>query len=411
MNPQISPQKIYQLVLVVVLVAGAFFVGQFKGTQQQAILPIIGVINPDTGKPADVDFAQFWQVWNILHEKHVSGDVIDGKKKVYGAIQGLAASYGDPYTVFFPPEESKMFQSEIAGNFEGVGMEVGIKDEVLTVISPLKGAPAERAGLQAGDRILQIDDVTTQNMSVDQAIERIRGKKGTVVTFFLSREGVEEPFTIKVTRDTIDIPIIETEKDKDVFIIRLYSFTANSPQLFRNALREFVLSGSDKLVLDLRGNPGGYLEAAVDMASWFLPEGATIVTEDFSGKSEQISYTSKGYNIFNKGLKMAILVDKGSASASEILAGALAEEGVAVLVGTQTFGKGSVQELIPIDSDTSLKITVAKWVTPKGTSISDGGLKPDHEIAVTAEQIAAKDDVQLAKALEVLRASTTPATN
>ena len=408
MDPKISQNKISQLLAVVLIVVGAFFVGEYRGAQHTLSSPIGGITNQDSGKTIDVDFSEFWQAWNLLNEKQVSASSITNQEKVYGAIQGLAASYKDPYTVFFPPTESKAFQSEISGNFEGVGMEVGMKEGILTVISPLKGTPADRAGIKAGDKIVSIDAISTQNMSVDEAIGKIRGKGGTIVTFLIVRDGVDDPLTIKVTRATIDIPTIETETKDGVFIIRLYSFTSNSPQLFRNALRSFVISGSNKLILDLRGNPGGYLEAAVDMASWFLPDGQVVVSEDFSGKAEAVLYKSKGYNIFNDKLKMVILVDKGSASASEILAGALSERGIAKLVGTNTFGKGSVQELIPLDADSSLKITVAKWLTPLGKSISDGGLKPDFEVNLTADDVKNKNDLQLVKALEVVNATTTP---
>jgi carboxyl-terminal processing protease len=199
------------------------------------------------------------------------------------------------------------------------------------------------------------------------------------------------------------MPTVDTEKKGDVFIIRLYSFSAISPDLFRNALREFMMSGTNKLILDLRGNPGGYLEAAQDMASWFLPTGKVIVSEDFKDKSKNQVFRSKGYNIFNDKLKFVILIDGGSASASEILAGALHEHGVAKLVGAKSFGKGSVQELVDITSDTSLKVTIARWLTPNGNSISHMGIMPDVEVKLD-EEAYKKDrtDTQLNKALEIL---------
>jgi carboxyl-terminal processing protease len=403
MNP-VPQKKIYLIIGIVVLMAISFFVGHYRGQTAAHLVPTITGINGEF--PTDADFTEFWKVWTLLNEKHVSADTVTDKQKVYGAIKGLADSFGDPYTVFFPPVESKMFESEISGNFEGVGMEVGKKDNVLTVIAPLKLSPAERAGIKAGDLIIQINGTTTQNLSVDEAVTRIRGKRGTPVSFTLIREGVKEPFEIEVVRDTINIPTINTEyrKADGVFVISLYSFTGNSPQLFRNALRSFISSGTNKLILDMRGNPGGYLEAAVDMASWFLPVGKTIVTEDFKGKAEPVVYKSKGYNIFNNKLKMAILIDKGSASASEILAGALSEQSVAKLVGTKSFGKGSVQELVPIGPDTSLKVTIARWLTPLGNSISDGGLTPDivAELA-TSTAPGATEDIQMQKAIELLK--------
>ncbi len=368
----------------------------------------------------DVDFAPFWKAWQVLNQKYVTAASSTDQDKVWGAIKGLAASEGDPYTVFFPPEESKMFASDIAGNFEGVGMEIDVKDGILTVVAPLKGSPAEKAGIKAGDKILKIDDKSTADLGVDAAIKMIRGKKGTTVKVSVYRDSTKETLDKNITRDVIDIPTVETEvksasgatatadnggsglRSDGIFVIRLFSFSADSPNLFRNALREFVQSGSHKLVLDLRGNPGGYLEAAWDMASWFLPAGDVIVTEDFGQSAPPQVYRSKGYNIFDKNLKFVILVDGGSASASEILAGALKEHGVAKLVGTKTFGKGSVQELINITPDTSLKVTVARWLTPNGNSISKHGIEPDYNVPVTPDDVAKKNDKQMQKAVEVL---------
>jgi carboxyl-terminal processing protease len=384
----------------------AFFIGVYVG----GIRP--GLVGPSPTTPAaagvtNADFAPFWKAWQILNQKFVgkSATSTTDQDKVWGAIEGLAASYGDPYTVFFPPVESKMFQEEISGNFEGVGMEIGIKDNQLTVVSPLKGSPAERAGVRTGDRILTIDGLITTDMPVDKAVKLIRGKQGTVVKLVLLPKGATKTIEKSITREVIDIPTIETStKPGGIFVIRLYSFTAQSPELFRNALREFVNSGNHKLVLDLRGNPGGYLDAAVDMASWFLSSGKTIVTEDFGKNSEPHVYRSKGYDLFKGSVSTVVLVDGGSASAAEILAGALQEQSVAKLVGTKTFGKGSVQELVPLTRDTSLKVTVARWLTPSGHNLSEGGLKPDYEVEITEKDREAERDPQLTKALELLAA-------
>jgi len=290
-------------------------------------------------------------------------------------------------------------------------MEIGVRGGALVVIAPLKGTPAEQAGVKSGDRILEIDGESTEGMTVDEAVQRIRGERGTAVTITIQRDDERELREIEIVRAVISIPTIETADAQSpelradgIFVIRLFNFSAISSGLFRQALREFVESGDDKLILDLRGNPGGFLEASVDIASWFLPAGKVVVTEDLGGEGEPRVHRSKGLNIFNENLKMAVLIDQGSASASEILAGALQEHGVAVLVGEHTFGKGSVQELIDVTSDTSLKITVARWLTPNGVSISDGGLSPDIEVAITEEDIAAGRDPQLDRAAEYLRA-------
>lgn len=416
------------LALAVIVIGGIFFGSYFgydagyeRGARDQINA---NVANAGKNAPEEIDFAPFWAAWNILEERFVSATSTEkttAQEKLWGAIGGLTDSLGDPYTVFLPPEEKKIFESDISGNFEGVGMEIGKKDDILIVVAPLKGTPAEKAGLRSGDKIIQIDKTLTNDLSVDGAVRLIRGKRGTTVKLTILREGNGGPMDISVTRDVINIPTIETPTsgnrtgeasqsdkykklldEKGVFVIRLYNFYSPSPGAFRQSLREFVESGANKLIIDLRGNPGGFLEASVDIASWFLPQGKTVVRENFGeGKGERL-YRSKGYNIFGENSKFVILVDGGSASASEILAGALREHGKAVLVGAQTFGKGSVQELVPLTEDTSLKVTVAQWLTPQGMSISEGGLKPDYEVKITQEDLSAGRDPQLEKAVELI---------
>jgi carboxyl-terminal processing protease len=305
-----------------------------------------------------------------------------------------------------PPVKKTQFEQDVNGNFGGVGMEVGIKDGVATVISPLPDSPAKKAGILAGDKIVKVGATSTASMNIDQVINFIRGPKGTKVTVTLVRAKVEQPIVVTLTRDTIVIPTVETKKYPDgVFSISLFNFSAQSPALFRNALQEFVDSGDTKLILDLRGNPGGYLEAAVDIASWFLPAKAVIVREAKGKGLPENVYVSKGYNIFQKlgrPIKMEILVDQGSASAAEILAGALAQNGVGEMVGQKTFGKGSVQELVPVTPETSLKITVAKWLTPDGTSISHNGLMPKYVVNLTIDDVKAGRDPQKDKAIQLL---------
>ncbi|TSC60052.1 MAG: Carboxy-terminal-processing protease [Parcubacteria group bacterium Gr01-1014_107] len=397
-----------------VLIAGiVFLAGFYIGTSQESpAAEVVGVESKQTPTSIEADFSPFWKAWSLLDEKYVPPELkksqsVSSQDRVWGAVQGMVSSLGDPNTIFLPPRDSEIFEDEINGVFEGVGMELGIKDGGLTVVAPLKGTPAYRAGVKPGDMIFKIDGKETTNINVDQAVRLIRGKKGTSVTLTIFREGNTDTLEITIVRDTIDIPTIETEWKGDVFIVRLYNFSGVSPALFRQALREFVEKGtSNKLVLDLRGNPGGFLEASIDIASWFLPAGKVVVREDFGDKREEIVYRSKGYNIFGKNLKMAVLIDGGSASASEILAGALSEHGVATLIGSKSFGKGSVQELLKVTPDTSLKITIARWVTPEGKSISLEGLTPDI-LLETKEKDSAEDkdkdkDPVLEKAIETL---------
>ncbi len=375
----------------------SFFIGVYVGGNDTPITSDL----IDTEAVSEEMFSPFWKAWTILDDKYVEAASTTAQDKVWGAIQGLASSYDDPYTVFLPPVEAKMFEEDISGNFEGVGMELGIKDGQLRVVAPIKDSPAERAGVKAGDLIIRIADQSSLDMPVDEAVKLIRGKKGTPIVITFLTPGSSQPVERTIIRDIIDIPTLETEsKPGGIFVIRLFSFTAQSPNLFRNALREFILSGDDKLILDLRGNPGGYLDAAWDMASFFLPPGAIVVTEDFGENGSPKVYRSKGYDVFRGDLDMLVIVDGGSASASEILAGALAENGVADLVGSKTFGKGSVQQLISLTPDTSLKVTIARWLTPGGHNLSHDGLEPDYP--VEAKGTAEGDDPAMTKAIEIL---------
>jgi carboxyl-terminal processing protease len=393
---------IISIILIVALYAAGFHAGQ-KGSSEKVPAYILNATSTE-----GVDMAPYWKVWNILEERFAPSSSTtkptSAEDKIWTSIEGLAASYNDPYTVFFPPVESKAFEEDISGSFGGVGMEVGIANGALTVIAPLKDTPAYNAGVKAGDKILFIGETATAGMTTDEAIKLIRGEVGTEVVITFGREGEETPLVKRITRATIDIPTVNTKiVGDDVFVIELYNFSANSPGFFRRALREFIESKTDKLVVDLRNNPGGYLEAAIDMASWFLPTGKVVVTEDFGQKQEPEVYKSKGYDIFNENLKMAILVNEGSASASEIFAGAMREYGKAVLIGETTFGKGSVQELIPVTDNTSLKVTVAHWLTPNGNSISDGGLTPDIEVESTALNTKDGNDPVLDEAVKYLK--------
>ncbi|MBI2628418.1 MAG: S41 family peptidase [Candidatus Niyogibacteria bacterium] len=398
---------------VLIFLSGAYF----GYNQRPAMEKILSVVNKDSKinsqAAAKINFEPFWKTWNAIEEKYVSNDGLSGQEMVWGAIEGMTKSLKDPYTVFFPPKEKEMFESQIRGDFEGVGMEIGIRNNILTVISPLKGTPAHRAGIKTGDMILKVDEKPTMDMTIDEAVRLIRGQKGTKVILIILRKGEEKTREISVIRDRIEIPAIETNgisrensgkkyaaAEKEIFIIRLFNFNENALAAFRGALREMALSGKNKLILDLRSNPGGYLEVAVDIASWWLPMGKIVAKEKFSDGRETL-YRSKGYGAL-RDIPTVILLNEGSASASEILAGALNEHGKATLVGEKTFGKGSVQEIVPITKETFLKVTIARWLTPNGRSISEKGLEPDVTVAITAEDEAANRDPQMEKAIELL---------
>ena len=388
-------------ILLVALFFGlGIYIGFYNSPEIDKVLNISG---KETAVLTEADFSPFWKVWNNINEKYPNATKTSDQNKIYGAISGLVGSLNDPYSVFFNPDEAKLFEEDIQGNFGGVGMEIGIKDKILTVIAPLKNTPAYKADIKSGDKILKIDNLVTSGMSVEKAIKLIRGEPGTTVKLTIFREEDREPKEIKIVRDIINIPILDTELRPDgIFVIKLYSFSANSAEFFRNALKEFSSSKSDKLLLDLRGNPGGYLDSAVSMSSWFLEGGKTVVTEDYGNNIKPKVFRSQGYNIFSDKLKFVILIDSGSASASEILAGAMQDYKKALLVGDKSFGKGSVQEVVKVTPDTILKITVAKWLTPNGNSISEKGLTPNYEVPFTKKDFEGKKDPQLNKAIELL---------
>lgn len=351
------------------------------------------------------------EVQSALNDKFVfwkaSSTLPTDKDLEYGMIEGYVNSYKDPYTVFFPPAEAKSFQENVQGSFGGVGMNVGMKENAIVVIAPLKESPAEKAGVKAGDIITAINGTSTIGMSSDQAVSMIRGEIGTKVTITVIHPDAKTTTDITITRAQINIPTIDTEIINGAFVIHLYSFTAESPKLFQEALNKFIQSGSKYLVIDLRDNPGGYLDAAVNIASYFLPEGAVIVSEHAGKKEEVVNHRSYGYTGVPAGVKIAVLVNGGSASASEIVAGALKDQGKAIILGEKTFGKGSVQELVNLRDGSSLKVTIAKWFTPSGINISASGIKPDTEVpSATGTPKLGKDnkpiDTQLQKAINIL---------
>jgi carboxyl-terminal processing protease len=387
--------KILSVFLVIVVFFGGILIGHYSSAG-------ISSSATDLSVSENKDLNQFWKVWKLLNDKYPFKDKIPSDNdRLYGAIGGMVNSFNDPYTMFFPPKEAKLFAEEVKGEFSGVGMEVTQKDGLLTVISPLKGSPAEKAGILPGDILVKINGTTTENMNVDEAISQIRGKEGTTVKVTVARKDKNELIDITITRATIAVPIVDTKTTGDVFVISLYSFSENSSKLFTEALQKFTDSHLKKLVIDLRNNPGGYLDAAVDIGSYFIPQGKIIVRENQGNDSPELVYRSHGTDMsLPSGLKTVVLMNSGSASASEILAGALSEHGAADIVGSQSFGKGSVQELIPLSDGSSVKITVAKWLTPNGVSISEKGITPKY--AITEKPTEKNTDPVMQKALTLL---------
>jgi len=379
--------KLLGAFLAILLIVTSFFSGLEIGKNTNNDLPLqaslFSLFSPTTIGPDDsADLKEFWRVWNLLDDKFVTASgTPDTTEKIRGAIAGLVDSYGDPYTVYMPPADATYFSEDISGNFGGVGMEVGLRDKLITVISPLPDTPAEKAGIESGDIITKIGDETTEKMTVDEAVRLIRGEKGSEVHLTLYRKSTNEFKDVSMVRENIKIPTIEIETKGDVFIVSLFSFNALSETKMHEAVQQFKDGNYKKFILDLRGNPGGYLDSAVNIASYFLPAGKVVVRENFGDTKAEDVYRTSGSQMVNIDPEnFVILIDGGSASASEILAGALSEHGAATTIGETTFGKGSVQELVNLPDSAALKVTIARWLTPEGVSFSNGGLEPNIKV-------------------------------
>ncbi len=381
------------------------------------------VINQKEPEAIDVDFSLFWDVWQRLTRYYIDRASLDAQKMVWGAISGMVASADDPYTVFLPPKENEEFKQDLGGEFEGIGAQLGVKENRIIVIAPLKGTPAERAGIRASDWILKVNDEETVGWTVPKAVSKIRGPRGTSVTLNILHENDTKPTDITIRRDTIlvpsvvswvkairDIPEISAVPQAAPFKSRSDKIVYLSLSRFGDHTNDDWLREVDKvlsaqrangelkgLVFDLRNNPGGYLDGSVFIASEFLRDGQVVsqVNSDGSRQDYQVNRKGKLYDI-----PMVVLVNKGSASAAEIVAGALRDHKRARIVGETTFGKGSVQTPQDLAGGAGLHITTGKWFTPNGSSINKEGITPDVEIAL--DEFEASADAQLAKAIELL---------
>lgn len=349
-----------------------------------------------------VDFSLFWKAWDTVKEKHINRKDLDTQKMVYGAISGMLKATGDPYTSFFDPEENKAFSQDLGGSFDGIGAELGVKDNLLTVIAPLDESPAQKAGLRAGDKILKIGDKIISDMSIDESVALIRGEKGTEVKLTILPNGEKETKEISIIRDTIEVKSVKIEfKDDSIAHLEITKFGENTDQEFNSATKTLLAKNTKGIILDLRNNPGGLLDRSISIASRMIPRGKIIVSEEDSfGKKE--NFFTKGGDTLSS-IPMVVLINEGSASASEILAGALKDNRDLTLIGEKSFGKGTVQELINLPHGSSVKVTVAKWLTPNGEYIMDKGINPDIEVKMTGDDYKNDKDPQLDKALEVLK--------
>lgn len=387
--------------MVIGIAGGGFTAGFLTGREMPKKVTVEGVANMYSSSTA-ADFGTFWEAWQVINEKYLRTTSTKDEAKVDGAIAGLVDSLGDPYSEFFTPQAARTFLEDVNGNFSGIGAEIGIRKDQLVIVAPLKDSPAMQAGLKADDKIILIDATSTESLSVDRAVSFIRGREGTTVKLTIFREGWPKVREFSIVRKPIAAPTLDYKMlPGSIAYIQLYSFNANADRLFADSINKANKDGARGLILDLRGNPGGYLEVAVNLAGWFLPRGTAVVKEATrDGIVDELR--AEGNSALTK-TPTVILMDKGSASASEILAGALRDQRNIKIVGETSFGKGTVQEFQDLSDGSVIKLTIAHWVLPSGRILDHDGLKPDHEVKLTDADIENKRDPQLDKAVEILK--------
>ncbi len=405
----------------------ALFLGYFIGINKISLdwknySPKLEIVNKEPPvSQSRLDLAPFWTVLEKVQQSYYDKKAIDSEKLLNGAISGMVQSVGDPYTVYLPPVQNAGFKEGLAGQFEGIGAELGFKDKQIIVVSPLDGMPAEKAGIRSGDAILKVDNASTVNWTLAQAVEKIRGKKGTTVDLLVLHRDEEKPKTIKVTRNTItvksvsgwlksvkDIPniTIKNNGSDKIMYLRLSQFGDNSNQEWLAMVNKLLLEAKNKgqakgVVFDLRNNPGGYLTDATYIASEFIKDGNVVIQDKGNGEKTPFAVNRVGLLL---DIPVIVLINKGSASASEIVAGALRDHKRAILLGETSFGKGTIQQSEDLGSGSGLHVTIAKWLTPNGTWVGDGkdgvGLKPD--IIVELDEKNPTHDTQLERAIQEL---------
>lgn len=389
------------LIVAVVFFGIGFVVGQKKiEVDRKSAVPNITFTNQNSTNDQLVDFSLFWKVMQTLPQKYIDRSSIDGQKLLYGAISGMVKSVGDPYTAFLDPKQNEAVSSELAGSYQGVGIQIGFnKDKRLVVIAPLRGTPAEKAGVRPKDLILKIDNHDTFDMTLPEAVDLIRGKKGTKVKLVLIHDGAEKSFEQEIERAEIDVKSVEVEYKKaksgaEVAVIRVSRFGEKTDEEWDNAVSEILSRKSAGVIVDVRNNPGGLLTSAIHLGSEFV-KGVIVKQESGDGTITALSADHTGKLL---SLPMTILINGGSASASEILAGAIRDNRRGKVIGEKSFGKGTVQDVVPFVGGSSLHVTIAKWLTPKGDSIHGVGIAPD--IAAADREDLSAPDTQLEKALE-----------
>lgn len=390
------------LVLLTGTCAGGFIVGVTLAPRlNNPASPTTVGPEGQTPTPSSTEqlFAPFWETWDLLHQYYINQPVSE-EKLMQGAIRGMMESLGDKHSSYMDPQEYKDAQAPLEG-YEGIGAFVDTQGTVLTVIEPIAGSPAEKAGLLPGDQIIAVDGIDITNISPELGRLKVLGPAGTSVTLTIRREGVEQPFDVTIVRASITIPSIETKMlDNNIAYIQLNSFAETSGDELHAALQQMLAQNPKGLIFDLRNNTGGYLPTAIDVASEFIKQGVITTEEYGDGNRETLEATGKG---IATDIPLVILVNEWSASASELVAGAIQDYGRAPLVGVTTYGKGTVQNWIPLSNDEgAVRITVARWLTPNGGNVTDTGLTPDYEVQLTEEDMKAGLDPQLDKAIELL---------
>lgn len=417
MQDNFSPQRLRAkkyvgLYLSIILFVVAFGLGILAGQRMVVGKEIRQVSTSATGTTKitglysttrqidSVDFDQFWKVWDEVKTKYYKQPLNDSDL-FYGAIQGMVYALGDPYSMYMTPKDAADFMDSLSGEFSGIGAEIGVKNNQLLIVSPIAGTPAEKANLRPGDKILAIDKLDTAGMDANTAVEKIRGEEGTTVVLTISRDGWSKAEDISIVRAKINVPSVSwEEKTGGVAYVRIMQFNDDTTPMFTKAIKQIKNKKINKIILDLRNNPGGYLDGAVEMASEWVKDGK-IVTEKFSDGSTNDQKSLGTFRL--DGFKTIVLVNGGSASASEIVSGALQDYKKATIIGEKTFGKGSVQDYEPFSDGSALKITVASWYTPNGKSINDEGITPDIEVKEDWSKENIGEDIMIDKALELLK--------
>lgn len=402
-NPAVSPAKQKRsnmrvagfTALGLLIASSIFFSGWLFGSGRISISTqnSVPTITRNQSAPSDGIDELYTQIVNNFDGEIDDNEILDGMKR------GLTSAVDDPFTEFLTSEETTAFNESLNGTFEGIGAELGKEGNFVIVVAPIKGTPADKAGIQPQDIIVEIDGESAADITIAEAVNRIRGPKGEEVVLTIIRDG--QQLEVPIIRDTIDIPSVEWEQQGTIGIITISRFGDDTTQLTRQAATELKDAGVDGIVLDLRGNPGGLLNSSVEVSSVWLPKGSTVLEEKRGGEVIETFKTSASPIL--TGIPTVVLINEGSASASEIVAGALKDNDVATIYGQTSFGKGSVQRLIPLSGGGSLKVTIARWFTPNGKNIDKEGITPDTEVELTTEDREAERDPQLDAALEALR--------